>query len=97
MDDTTIGGGDTGGASDIGGGGDLKSAIEQLQQSIAQISTQIEAVASAAGVSGQAEGSPEEEGAETPTEESAEPQEASPAVGGNKSMAAFMSKPKMRM
>jgi hypothetical protein len=103
MDPTTDGGiqvgtGDATGADSGAQGGDLKSAIIQLQQSIAQISTQVEAVASAAGVSpSETEGSPVEEAGESPATETSEDgaTPSAPAAGPGQaaSLAAFMKKP----
>ena len=78
---------------DAGAGGapDLKGAIQQLQQSIGQISEQVEAVAEAAGMPANTE----ENGPENAADQVPEATGAAPGV--NSSLAAFMKKPKPAM
>jgi hypothetical protein len=85
MPDTTGAAGEQGGVVDQGNAGqapDLKTAVQQLQATIAGLSDQVEQVAEAAGLppSG-AEGAPAEEAGETPEEEGGEMPPATPDQG----------------
>ena len=64
--------GDLGGGSTDGSGGDLQSAIQQLQQTAQTFSTQVDAVAQAAGMPPSGQETPQEDASETPGQETGE-------------------------
>jgi hypothetical protein len=80
--------GGLGDQGDAGQAPDLKTAVKQLQDTIAGLSAQVEQVAEAAGLppSGE-EGSPAEEAGETPEAEGAEDQGASTPDQGDQAAA----------
>ena len=90
MPDMSGAAGDQGGVADQGGGDqpDLKTAVQQLQATIAGLSAQVEQVAEAAGLPPTgAEGTPEEESGETPEAEGAEDQSPSTPDQGDQATA----------